>query len=857
MGTLTAAEIVSVIQQNKCYINIHSVTYPAGEIRGNFSLVVGSQTPPTLVADPGYDPSTASTDAGAARFLNHATFGASPTDVALVKANGYTAWLDSQFALPATHLVPEVLANVNSDPTNLYPSTLTFNAWWRKSITAPDQLRQRVAFALSEILVVSDVGTLNNNGRALASYYDTLLDGAFGNFRELLEQVTLTPAMGLYLDMRANQKGSLLTGLHPNENYPREIMQLFSLGLNRLWPDGTLVLDSGGNLIATYDQKVIDGVSRVFTGWNYNQPLVGGRLPSNFSPGANYLDPMVLVPTRHELGTKLVLDNVVLPAAQGYSIYAAPVAGSEADPAQVAFDTYCLNDLEKALDSMFNNASVGPFICRQLIQRLVSSSPSPGYLHRVVQKFNDDGTAQHIRGNMQAVIRAILLDGEARNPSALTNTSGKQREHLLRLTGPARAFPITTSGGTYSQVGGNIMTITTATPHLLAGGNAVALDFTGNTPIPFYNPSTQIYSVLTSPAPTATTFAVAATSLLAANYTQTAGSNTITVTVTTATNPPVGTKLYCHFATGGSPTGQYAVTAQPSGTTFTVTTTETPPPTTTRTGIVLLPRLNMGYAVRNQGTPPTGTITVGTFGNHHLQVNDHVWIDFNAGQGAANTDGEFTVASIIDEDHFAIVIPNSTLIQETISTSTVYPLVAPPLSRSGNVAFEQSKYDVNFSNSDLLQTPLDSPTVFNFFFPDYKYPGSLAANNVTTPEFQLTTDTNVVTLTNTISAAILSSSNTNGLTSYRSGGGTITMDLSPYMTSGQTSNPAIPALVDKMSDLLTGGQLAPETKTVIVNFVANSTNFPLSGTPTSTQMRDRVRAVVHLILTSSEYAIQK
>ena len=252
---MTAAEIVSLIQQGKCYINIHSVTYPAGEIRGNFSLVFGSQTPPTPIADPGYDPSTASTDAGAARFLNHATFGASPADVASVKANGYAAWLDNQFTLPATHLVPEVLANVNSDPTNLYPSTLTFNAWWRKSITAPDQLRQRVAFALSEILVVSDVGTLNNNGRALASYYDTLLDGAFGNFRELLEQVTLTPAMGLYLDMRANQKGSLLTGLHPNENYPREIMQLFSLGLNRLWPDGTLVLDSGGNLIAVLRPK--------------------------------------------------------------------------------------------------------------------------------------------------------------------------------------------------------------------------------------------------------------------------------------------------------------------------------------------------------------------------------------------------------------------------------------------------------------------------------------------------------------------------------------------------------------------------------------------------------------------------
>ena len=857
-GTLSAEEIVAVIQQGKAYINIHTVNYPNGEIRGNFALVHGSQTPPVPVPDPGYDPMSASTDAGAARFLNQATFGASPADVAYVKANGFNAWLDAQFALPSSRVLPEVLANVTSSPINLYPGTLMFNAWWKRSVTAPDQLRQRVAFALSEIMVVSDEGVLNDNARALAAYYDTLLDSAFLNFREILERVTLTPAMGLYLDMRANQRGNLQTGVIPNENYAREIIQLFSLGLNRLWPDGTLVLDSRGNLIPTYDQAVIDGVSRVFTGWNYNQPLVGGRLPTNFNPPANFIDPMVLVPTRHELGTKLVLDNVMLPAARGYSLIAPPTPGSEADPTNPAFDTYCLADLEKALDSMFYNESVGPFICRQLIQRLVTSNPSPGYLHRVVQKFNDDGSAQHVRGNMQAVIRAILLDGEARNtalPSQLANTSGKQREPLLRITGPARAFPSVGNTGTYAQNGGPAIAITTSAPHLLSAGNGVFLDFTGNTPLPPNNPTSQAYTVLSNPAPTATTFSVATTGLQNVTYTQPANSNT--VTVNTGGPQVVGAKVYLDFITGGAPDGVYTITSIPDSTHFAVTTAEDPATVPARNGNVLIPRLSAGYTVRNPGAPPVGTFNIGTQGNHNVQVNERVWLDFPAANGSTNPDGEYVISAIVDEDHFTISVPGSTFTVENNFGLNVYPLVPPPVTRSGSVRFEQSKFDPGRSDNDLGQTPLNAPTVFNFFSPDYRYPGSLAANNITTPEFQLTTDTGVVTLTNAISAAILSSNNANGLTSYRNGNNAVTMDLSPYMTAAQTSNAAIPALVDKLADLLTGGQMTPEAKTVIVNFTANTTNFPFNPTPTNTQMRDRVRAVVHLIVASPEYAIQK
>ena len=265
-------------------------------------------------------------------------------------------------------------------------------------------MRQRVAFALSEIFVISENSVLVNNADALSSYYDLLLDNAFGNFRALLKSVTLHPAMGLFLNMQGNDKGSLITGLHANENYAREIQQLFSVGLNREWPDGTLILNSQDNLVPTYGQNEIMGFASVFTGWNYYQfNQTNGRLPSNWYPSYNGTNPMVLVPTHHELGTKLVLDNVMLPAAQG----------AQAVSTNASYDTYCSQDLELAMNSIFNNQNVGPFICRELIQRLVTSNPSRDYVYRVAQVFNNDGTG--VRGNMQAVVQAILLDYEARS----------------------------------------------------------------------------------------------------------------------------------------------------------------------------------------------------------------------------------------------------------------------------------------------------------------------------------------------------------------------------------------------------------------------------------------------------------
>ncbi len=262
----SATQLREALHKGKVYLNVHSVTYPTGEIRGTFGLIDGSQTPPdaSLYPEPAAT-DLATNDANAARFLNQATFGASPTDVTFVKTNGFQAWITDQLTKTPSHTSDDVVAGITADINTPYPSTLFTDTWWKNSITGPDQLRQRLAFALSEIMVVSwadNTGPLQDNGRILADYYDQLVDYCLptaglansGNFRGILKAVTLTPAMGLYLDMRANQKGDPTIGRHPNENYAREIMQLFSIGIYRMWDDGRFVLGSDAGLVPTYTQ---------------------------------------------------------------------------------------------------------------------------------------------------------------------------------------------------------------------------------------------------------------------------------------------------------------------------------------------------------------------------------------------------------------------------------------------------------------------------------------------------------------------------------------------------------------------------------------------------------------------------
>ncbi len=830
-GTLTnVADILELINEGKAFVNIESSIFPNGEISGHLTLANGTQTftpPPSPPAwtDDSANPNTA------VRFLTQATFGASSNDIAAVQSLGYAGWINNQLGLPTTHHLPVVLANASPDPTDPYPSTDWFNTWWQQSVTAPDQLRQRVAFALSEIMVVSENGVLQNNATALSSYYDVLLDNVFGNFRSLLKAVTLAPAMGLYLNMQGNDKGSIITGIHANENYAREINQLFSIGLNREWPDGTLILNSSGNLVPTYNQNVINGFAATFTGWTYYQTnQANGRLPANFYPPANYTNAMALVPTHHDLDAKLLLDNVVLP----------PALGNQANSAFTNFDIYCSQDLESAMDSIYYNQNVGPFICRQLIQRLVTSNPSRDYVYRVAQVFNDNGSG--VRGDLSAVVRAILLDYEARSTNLVAQpTYGKQREPLLRVTATARAFPSPpTMSGTYSESGTQTATVTTAGPHRLNTGDTVQLIFTDTSGNPA--PPNQAY---TATATAANTFTVNAPNLSSGTYLQT--NNVITVNVSSHGLLP-GNAAYLVFTSGGAANGLYQVVATNSTSSFTVAT----PDAATRSGNCLLPK------IAASGFTQTGTsITVDCSGPHGLIANESLFVNFTT---LSPTAGQYQVASIPDASHFTINVTTSS--NQTQSGFSVYPLAPPVLARSGNVVVQWSTWNLGYtdtgSSSSLSQSPLRAPTVFNFYYPNYEFPGVLASAGMTTPEFQLTSDTGVALQMNFLAGGILNNTgNTNGLSSFTGGNGSLVLDIGPWMTTNYTAAAGVPSLVDGLNTLLLAGQLSAVAKTNIVNYVTNTVNFPFGPTPTQTQIRDRVRAVVHLIINSPDFTIQK
>jgi uncharacterized protein (DUF1800 family) len=828
-GPLSTNDILEIINQNKCSIVIQTAANPAGEIGGHFTAAAGSQIfipppPPLSWTDDSGDSNAV------VRFLTQATFGPSAADIASVQALGYSNWICSQFALPATHHLPLVFAHKSPDPSNPYPSTDWFNTWWQNSVTAPDQLRQRVAFALSEILVVSENGTLQDHADALAYYYDTLLDNAFGNYRDLLKSVSLTPTMGVYLNMQGNDKGNIITGTHANENYAREINQLFSIGLNRLWPDGTLILNSQGNLVPTYNQDVISGFAQALTGWNYYQTnQANGRLPTSFNPAVNYTNVMVLVPNHHDLNSKLLLDNVVLP----------PALGLATNTALTNFDYYCSQDLEQALDSIFNNQNVGPFICRQLIQRLVTSNPSRDYLYRVVQKFNDNGNG--VRGDMQAVIAAILLDVEGRGANAVAApTFGKQREPLLRVTALARAFAAPpTMNGTYAESGTQTNLITTPVAHRINGGDTVQLLFTdtsGNAA-----PESKAYSatVLSS-----NTFTVNVPNVVACTYYQ--NTNVITVTNTSGHSLQVGYPVYLTFTTGGALSGQYSVATTPSTTVFTVATADG----TVQSGNCLEAKISAsGFSQVKTN------VTVSCSGPHGLNPGDSFYADFGT---TVPSDGLYQVNTVPDATHFTLIVTNNGPTQ-TSSGFNIFPLVAPPLNRSGNVTIQWSTWNMGATDSgstfNLSQSPLSAPTVFNFFFPNYQFPGALASAGLTTPEFQLTSDTSIALQMNYVEGGILSGGNTNGLSSFNNNGGAIVLDIGPWVSTNYTASANVPLLVDSMNSLLAAGQLSAVAKSNIVRYVTNSLSF--GNPPTPTQMRDRARAVIHLITASPDFTIQK
>jgi uncharacterized protein (DUF1800 family) len=369
----------------------------------------------------------------ASRLLEQATFGPAPSEVTRVVVLGFDAYIAEQIAKPATGYsgltyVPRFAAASCQSKSTAPADTASICArdnyslfqvqrqFFENTLTGPDQLRQRVAYALSQIFVVS--GEKVHWGYGMAAFQNLLLNDAFTNFRKLIEDVTLSPVMGWYLDMAKNAKSDPMGGTSPNQNYAREVLQLFSIGVNKLNPDGSLALDANNQPEATYDQNVVEGFSSIFTGWTF-APLRGA--PSAWNNPVNFQGTMISFPEQHDSGAKLLLDGAIAPAGQ------TPEA-----------------DLKMALDAVFNHANVGPFIGKQLIQHLVASNPSPAYVARIASVFANNG--QGVRGDLAAVVKAILGDVEARGDSPSQPSAGHLREPALFITGLMRGLGARSDG---------------------------------------------------------------------------------------------------------------------------------------------------------------------------------------------------------------------------------------------------------------------------------------------------------------------------------------------------------------------------------------------------------------------------
>jgi uncharacterized protein (DUF1800 family) len=361
----------------------------------------------------------------ASRFLAQATLGASYPEIERVARRSPERWLDDQLDEPPSLHLPllRALEADYADPANedlLRSPIFRRFAWWERAMEGDDLLRQRVALALSEILVVSDVpDLLFLLPECVASYYDLLLEHSFGDFEELLLAVSLHPAMGIYLSHLNNERGDPDAGRFPDENYAREVMQLFSIGLIELERDGRPLLNADGETIATYGNREITEMAKVFTGLG----LQGSPSSAFGAFEGDFTLPMVMYDGFHEPGPKELLDGFVIPGGQ---------------PGMA--------DVEDAVAHLANHPNTGPFLALRLIQRLVTSNPSPAYVERIATVFEDDGRGR--RGNLGAVVRAILLDREARDP-ADPALAGRLREPFLRWASLLRAFDARSASGHY------------------------------------------------------------------------------------------------------------------------------------------------------------------------------------------------------------------------------------------------------------------------------------------------------------------------------------------------------------------------------------------------------------------------
>lgn len=391
--------------------------------------------------------------AEAARFLTQASFGPTLAEIDRLGRIGYNAWLAEQFSRPLSRQLPfldHLLLNTNEDVWQ----DKRLEIWWRHVLEGDDQLRQRVAFALSQIFVISDQnGAIEGNPTTIAHFYDLLGQHAFGNYRNLLGDVTLHPAMGHYLSMFKNRKPDEDLNIRPDENYAREIMQLFSVGLIRLNPDGT-PLDGdpgqpGVQTVPTYTQQTISGFAHVFTGWSYSTCTPPSHPESH--PSFNWWDWVWCgsgpgnQDWRLHAGWRTPMQPWGEGTAHGDIYHASAGSKQLLNYPGVALPGGVLppggsarSNMNAALDNIFHHPNVGPFVGRLLIQRLTTSNPSPAYVGRVAAAFNNNGSG--VRGDLAAVVRAILMDPEARNPHLAPAHAGKLREPLLRVTQLWRAF---------------------------------------------------------------------------------------------------------------------------------------------------------------------------------------------------------------------------------------------------------------------------------------------------------------------------------------------------------------------------------------------------------------------------------
>jgi uncharacterized protein (DUF1800 family) len=411
-GGLTVQGLIDALKGGQMYANVHSANFPTGEIRGWL-----------FVVDDGSGGGGGGGGGGiadAARFLDQATFGSTVAEANRVMSIGFESWLNEQFAAPITGY--NNLVQLQQGTFVNYPVKLQF---FRNAMAGTDQLRQRVAWALSQIVVAANIGDQDTTGNPTAmvsQYHDILLRNAFGNYRTLIREMSVSPIMGTYLTLVNSQKANTATNTQPDENYARELWQLFTIGTFRLNPNGTVMLDGQGRPLETYTIAEIQESARALTGWNYapaaGQPNMGNNNPLN--PFA----PMITNAANHDTGSKTLLSFQA--GQQGQVI-----------PANQTVD----QDLDSVIDNAFNHPNVGPFIGRQLIQHLVTSNPSPAYVQRITSVFNNNG--QGVRGDLRAVVRAILLDPEARGNSKTDPAYGKLREPAIFFTHLFRSLSCT------------------------------------------------------------------------------------------------------------------------------------------------------------------------------------------------------------------------------------------------------------------------------------------------------------------------------------------------------------------------------------------------------------------------------